>query len=57
VGSRVLSGLSPEASAVLVKAPAELEGFRFLMAWDPRLDSDARYVSLREAVKTAIGSD
>jgi DNA-binding transcriptional LysR family regulator len=41
----------------LVKAPAELEGFHFLMAWHPRLDSDTRHVWLREAVKAAIASD
>jgi DNA-binding transcriptional LysR family regulator len=41
----------------LVKAPMELEGFHFLMAWHPRLDSDARHGWLREAVKSAIATD
>jgi hypothetical protein len=40
----------------LVKAPAELVGFHFLMAWHPRLDSDARHVWLREAVKSAVNA-
>jgi len=40
----------------LLKAPAELVGFHFLMAWHPRLDSDARHVWLREAVKSAVNA-
>jgi hypothetical protein len=31
-------------------------GFHFLMAWHPRLDSDARHVWLREAVKSAVNA-
>jgi hypothetical protein len=40
----------------LVKAPTELVGFHFLMAWHPRLDSDARHAWLREAVKSAVNA-
>jgi hypothetical protein len=40
----------------LVKAPPELVGFHFLMAWHPRLDSDARHAWLREAVKAAVNA-
>jgi DNA-binding transcriptional LysR family regulator len=36
----------------LVKAPKELRSFYFLMAWHPRLNSDARHVWLREAVRS-----
>ena len=36
----------------LVKAPQELHGFHFLMAWHPRLNSDPRHVWLREAVRS-----
>jgi hypothetical protein len=37
----------------LVKAPQELHGFRFLMAWHPRLHTDPRHVWLREAMRSA----
>lgn len=40
----------------LVKAPGEFEGFHFLMAWHPRLDSDARHAWLREAMKMAVAA-
>jgi DNA-binding transcriptional LysR family regulator len=36
----------------LVKAPQELHGFHFLMAWHPRLNSDSRHVWLREATRS-----
>ena len=36
----------------LVKAPRELHPFYFLMAWHPRLTSDPRHVSLREAMRS-----
>jgi DNA-binding transcriptional LysR family regulator len=36
----------------LVKAPQELHGFHFLMAWHPRLNSDPRHVWLREAMRS-----
>jgi len=40
----------------LVKAPQELHGFHFLMAWHPRLHTDPRHVWLREAIRsTAAG--
>ena len=40
----------------LVKAPQELHGFHFLMAWHPRLNTDPRHVWLREAIRsTAAG--
>jgi DNA-binding transcriptional LysR family regulator len=35
----------------LVKAPRELHGFHFLMAWHPRLNTDPRHVWLREAMR------
>jgi DNA-binding transcriptional LysR family regulator len=35
----------------LVKAPQELQGFHFLMAWHPRLNTDPRHVWLREAMR------
>jgi len=38
----------------LVKAPQELHGFHFLMAWHPRLDSDAPHVWLRQALRTIV---
>ena len=36
----------------LVKAPQELYGFHFLMAWHPRLNTDPRHVWLREAMRS-----
>jgi hypothetical protein len=36
----------------LVKAPQELHGFHFLMAWHPRLYTDPRHVWLREALRS-----
>ena len=36
----------------LVKAPQELHGFHFLMAWHPRLNTDPRHVWLREAMRS-----
>jgi DNA-binding transcriptional LysR family regulator len=35
----------------LVKAPHELRPFHFLMVWHPRLDTDARHIWLREAMR------
>src|SRR5215831_1079589 len=35
----------------MVKAPQELHGFHFLMAWHPRLNTDPRHVWLREAMR------
>jgi DNA-binding transcriptional LysR family regulator len=40
----------------LVKAPQELHGFHFLMAWHPRLNSDSRHVWLREAVRSTVAA-
>jgi DNA-binding transcriptional LysR family regulator len=37
----------------LVKAPRELQGFHFLMAWHPRLNTDPRHTWLREVVRLA----
>jgi DNA-binding transcriptional LysR family regulator len=36
----------------LVKAPQELHGFHFLMAWHPRLNTDTRHAWLREAMRS-----
>src|SRR6516165_4558080 len=36
----------------MVKAPQELHGFHFLMAWHPRLNTDPRHVWLREAMRS-----
>src|SRR5215470_6951100 len=36
----------------LVKAPQELHGFHFLMAWHPRLSTDPRHVWLRGAMRS-----
>jgi len=36
----------------LVKAPQELHGFHFLMAWHPRLNTDPRHVWFREAMRS-----
>jgi DNA-binding transcriptional LysR family regulator len=35
----------------VVKAPPELGSFHFLMAWHPRVESDARHIWLREAIR------
>jgi hypothetical protein len=40
----------------LVKAPQELHAFHFLMAWHPRLNSDARHVWLRDAMRSAAAT-
>jgi DNA-binding transcriptional LysR family regulator len=37
----------------LVKAPAELRAFHFLMVWHPRLATDPRHAWLREAMRQA----
>jgi DNA-binding transcriptional LysR family regulator len=37
----------------LVEAPRELQGFHFLMAWHPRLNTDPRHTWLREAIRLA----
>jgi hypothetical protein len=31
----------------VLKAPAEITGFKYLMAWHPRVNSDAAHVWLR----------
>jgi len=36
----------------VVKAPQELHGFHFLMAWHPRLNTDPPHVWLREVMRT-----
>jgi DNA-binding transcriptional LysR family regulator len=40
----------------LVKAPQELHGFHFLMAWHPRLNTDPRHVWLRGAMRSTIAA-
>jgi DNA-binding transcriptional LysR family regulator len=40
----------------LVKAPQELHGFHFLMAWHPRLNTDPRHVWLRGAMRSTIAT-
>jgi DNA-binding transcriptional LysR family regulator len=37
----------------VVKAPAELQPFHFLIAWHPRLNTDAPHKWLREAIRVA----
>jgi hypothetical protein len=37
----------------LVKAPRELRGFHFLMAWHPMLNTDPRHTWLRGAIRLA----
>ena len=39
-----------------VKAPQELRGFHFLMAWHPRLNTDSRHVWLREAMRSTTAA-
>jgi DNA-binding transcriptional LysR family regulator len=55
------SGLAPLIKANrklrLLKAPAELQSFYFLMAWHPRLNTDARHQWLREAIRAAAAGD
>jgi DNA-binding transcriptional LysR family regulator len=41
----------------LVEAPHELRPFHFLMAWHPRLNTDARHIWLREAIRLAANSE
>ena len=36
----------------MVKAPQELHGFHFLMAWHPRLNTDPRHLWLRQAMRS-----
>jgi DNA-binding transcriptional LysR family regulator len=40
----------------LVKAPQELHGFHFLMAWHPRFNTDPGHVWLREAMRSTTGA-
>jgi DNA-binding transcriptional LysR family regulator len=37
----------------ILKAPAELEGFNYLMIWHPRMNTDAAHVWLRSIVREA----
>jgi DNA-binding transcriptional LysR family regulator len=37
----------------ILKAPAELEGFKYLMIWHPRMNTDAAHVWLRSIVRDA----
>jgi DNA-binding transcriptional LysR family regulator len=41
----------------LIKAPKELRPFHFLMVWHPRLNTDARHLWLREAMRQAAHAD
>jgi DNA-binding transcriptional LysR family regulator len=40
----------------LLKAPQEMHGFHFLMAWHPRLNTDPRHVWLREAIRSTTAN-
>jgi DNA-binding transcriptional LysR family regulator len=45
---------APHDPAVrIVDAPVEMSGFRYLMAWHPRVDTDAAHVWLRSKVRAA----
>jgi DNA-binding transcriptional LysR family regulator len=37
----------------IVKAPAELKGFKYLMAWHPRMNTDAAHMWLRSIIREA----
>jgi len=52
VPSGLSSVVKPDRRLRLVKAPQELRGFHFLMAWHPRLNTDSRHVWLREAMRS-----
>ena len=56
--SGMTSVVNGDRNLRLVKAPQELHGFHFLMAWHPRLNTDPRHVWLREALRsTTAGLD
>jgi DNA-binding transcriptional LysR family regulator len=40
----------------VLKAPAEISGFKYLMVWHPRVNTDAAHVWLRSTM-TRIGKD
>jgi DNA-binding transcriptional LysR family regulator len=50
--SGMTSAVKAHRKLRLVKAPQELHGFHFLMAWHPRLNTDPRHVWLREALRS-----
>jgi len=50
--SGMTSAIKAHRKLRLVKAPQELHGFHFLMAWHPRLNTDPRHVWLREALRS-----
>jgi DNA-binding transcriptional LysR family regulator len=54
--SGLTSVLKADRRLRLVKAPQELHGFHFLMAWHPRLNTDPRHVWLREAMRSIIAA-
>jgi DNA-binding transcriptional LysR family regulator len=37
----------------ILPAPAEMTGFKYLMAWHPRVNTDAAHVWLRSMVRSA----
>jgi DNA-binding transcriptional LysR family regulator len=54
--SGMSSAVKADRRLRLVKAPQELHAFHFLMAWHPRLNSDARHVWLRDAMRSAAAT-
>jgi DNA-binding transcriptional LysR family regulator len=51
ITSGMIHAVKRNSDLRLVKAPAELRPFHFLMVWHPRLTTDARHRWLREAVR------
>jgi DNA-binding transcriptional LysR family regulator len=50
--SGMTSAIKNDRRLRLVKAPQELHGFNFLMAWHPRLNTDSRHLWLRKAMRS-----
>jgi hypothetical protein len=40
----------------ILPAPAEMTGFKYLMAWHPRVNTDAAHVWLRSIVRSAANA-
>ncbi len=52
VPRRFVEGMVQTADIKVLKAPAEVGGFRYVMTWHPRLNTDAAHAWLRNTMQT-----
>ncbi len=51
IPSKFLSGVPPNPAITILRPPPEIAGFRYVMTWHPRLNTDAAHTWLRATMR------